>query len=278
MYFVRVDGCFGTVGGGGAEGNKSGVGRAGWREARVRGSGSSCQTHGPAPRPARPGRPAPGTRSPRGSDGLQPACGVHAPGCSVSARAAPLLRSAVSRRWVAGATETGGSSKPKFTLEKRQVGASQRRPRAARWMKSLLASDQVIRMRLWKGKPRASCHRRGKSCLSLSPGFCIKSKCNTHPLLPPHTSVSEPQKLSLRKGVYPGDTSPPPRAEALCGSQFSPGAQSRAPWRGRRAALMDYPSCPREGILVSFSATSVWPRICRNSDRGRKEAGPGVRV
>lgn len=38
LYFARVDGCFGTAGGGGAEGNKSGVGRAGWREARVRAS------------------------------------------------------------------------------------------------------------------------------------------------------------------------------------------------------------------------------------------------
>lgn len=48
--------------------------------------------------------------------------------------------------------------------------------------------------------------------------------------------------------------------------------------RGRRAALTDYPSCPQEGTRVSISATSVWPRICRNSDRGRKRAGPGVCV
>lgn len=59
LYFARVDGCFGTAGGGGAEGNKSGVGRAGWREARVRASQSSCQTHGPVPGP-RPAIPAPG--------------------------------------------------------------------------------------------------------------------------------------------------------------------------------------------------------------------------
>lgn len=61
LYFVRVDECFGTVGGGGAEGNKSGVGRAGWREARVRASRSSCQPLGPAPGRERPGRPGPQT-------------------------------------------------------------------------------------------------------------------------------------------------------------------------------------------------------------------------
>ena len=34
----------------------------------------------------------------------------------------------------------------------------------------------------------------------------------------------------------------------------------------------------REGTRVSISVTSVWPRICRNSDRERKPAGPGVRA
>lgn len=63
LYFARVAGCFGTAGGGGAEGNKSVVGReGGWGEERRR-SRSSCQTHGPAsgpsPRSGQPGWPGP---------------------------------------------------------------------------------------------------------------------------------------------------------------------------------------------------------------------------
>lgn len=59
LYFARVDECFGTVGGGGAEGNKSGVGRAGWREARVRASRSSCQLSAELPAGRGPGALAP---------------------------------------------------------------------------------------------------------------------------------------------------------------------------------------------------------------------------
>lgn len=62
LYFARVDGCFGTAGGGGAEGNKSGVGRAGWREARVRATGAAVRPtalrSGPRPAIAVPGRAA----------------------------------------------------------------------------------------------------------------------------------------------------------------------------------------------------------------------------
>lgn len=56
---------------------------------------------------------------------------------------------------------------------------------------------------------------------------------------------------------------------------LSPGGCSgvKRRWRGRRAALTDYPSCPQEGTLVSISATSVWPRICRNSDVGGSGQG-----
>lgn len=117
LYFVRVDGCFGTVGGGGAEGNKSGVRRAGWRKARVRPSRSSCQTHGPAPGPARPRPPARDLRA--GRDGLQPTCGVRARDCSLRTAATTLLRSAVSRRRVARAAATDGASKPKLKAPRR---------------------------------------------------------------------------------------------------------------------------------------------------------------
>lgn len=130
LYFVGVEGCFGTAGGGGAEGNKSGVGRAGCREARVCASRSSCQTRGPASDPGRPGCPDPQPAIPaqgRAASSLTP--GVRAPGCSARILAAAPLRSAVSRRRVARTTATGGESKPKFRVAGGgELGASRRRP------------------------------------------------------------------------------------------------------------------------------------------------------
>lgn len=116
MYFVRVDECFGTVGGGGAEGNKSGVGRAGWREARVRASRSSCQPHDPE-RPGRPRSPARGLRA--GPDRLQPARGVSTRCCAAKTPVAALLRLAVSGRGRVGTTATGRASKLKFRVRGR---------------------------------------------------------------------------------------------------------------------------------------------------------------
>lgn len=54
------------------------------------------------------------------------------------------------------------------------------------------------------------------------------------------------------------------------GSQFS---FSYPVGHGMRAALLDYPSCPREGTRVSISATSVWARICRNLTVGGSAQG-----
>lgn len=67
MYFASVAWCFGTAGGGGAQGNKSVAGReSGWGEERSP-SRSSCQTHGPAsgpsPRSGQPGWPVPAHRT-----------------------------------------------------------------------------------------------------------------------------------------------------------------------------------------------------------------------
>lgn len=83
LYFARVAGCFGTAGGGGAQGNKSVVGReGGWGEER-RPSRSSCQTPPPClrPQPAlRPARvawslPAHRTRARPAEPGRPPLCG-----------------------------------------------------------------------------------------------------------------------------------------------------------------------------------------------------------
>lgn len=105
LYFARVDGCFGTAGGGGAEGNKSGAGgRAGGR--RAAGPASSCQTRGPAPGPrARPGGLA------RSS--------ARAQGCSSETATAASLRSAVSRRRVAGTAGTARESAQVSGLRRR---------------------------------------------------------------------------------------------------------------------------------------------------------------
>lgn len=119
LYFVRVDECFGTVGGGGAEGNKSGVGRAGWREARVRASRSSCQPLGPAPGRERPGRPGPQTViSAPGQTASNPTRRQH-PVLRCEDLTAALLRLAVSRRRIVGTTATGRTSKPKFRVRGR---------------------------------------------------------------------------------------------------------------------------------------------------------------
>lgn len=65
----------------------------------------------------------------------------------------------------------------------------------------------------WEGRARGSCHRRGKPCKILH-----ETKVqHTPPSLSPHTSVYKPQKLNLRKGVYPGDTFPSPPVEARVG-------------------------------------------------------------
>lgn len=69
LYFARVAWCFGTAGGGGAQGNKSVAGReGGWGEEQSP-SRSSCQTHGPAsgpsPRSGQPGWPGPCPPHPR---------------------------------------------------------------------------------------------------------------------------------------------------------------------------------------------------------------------
>lgn len=104
-------------------------------------------------------------------------------------------------------------------------------------------------MRAWEGKPRGSCHLRGKPCSSFSPRFCVKSNCNTHPLLPPRTSVFKPQKLNLRKGVYPGDTSPPPHAEAPCGSRSLTRwvLRSRVPLERAAGGAHGLPQLPARG-------------------------------
>lgn len=69
LYFARVAWCFGTAGGGGAQGNKSVAGReGGWGEEQSP-SRSSCQTHGPASGPSpcsgQPGWPGPCPPHPR---------------------------------------------------------------------------------------------------------------------------------------------------------------------------------------------------------------------
>lgn len=54
------------------------------------------------------------------------------------------------------------------------------------------------------------------------PRFCMKSKCNTHPPLPAHTSVCKPQKLLLGEEFIQGTPLHLPHAEVPCGvSHFS---------------------------------------------------------
>lgn len=119
----------------------------------------------------------------------------------------------------------------------------------------------------------------------LLPRFCMKSKCNMYIHIPsspsPHFSFQAPKappkwrRLSWDTFHLPMRRLPVGLAVVLTPGGC-PGAERR--WRGRRAALMDYPSCPREGTLVSISASSVWQRTCEDSGHGKKRAGLGVCV
>ena len=66
------------------------------------------------------------------------------------------------------------------------------------------------------------------------PKILHEIKVQQTPSSPSHTSFFKPQKLKLRKGVYLGDTSPPPRREEPCGS-----CSSRTWWVLRSLAPME---------------------------------------
>lgn len=176
----------------------------------------------------------------------------------------------------------------------------QRRPRAARWLESLLANDPVIGMRLWEGKLRGSCQQRGEHCISLLPRFCMKSKSNTHtythPLLLLHTSVSKPQKLHLRRGVYPEDTSLPPHAEARGGSRSSLTRwvlRSQAPLERAAGGAHGLPQLPARGdssehlgdlgLAEGLQELGLWEEagraecMCVNGDASPRLPGSWVR-
>lgn len=168
---------------------------------------------------------------------------------------------------------------------KRPIGASQRRPRAARWVESLPASDRVIGMRLWEGAHRELVPSARGRWHSPPPKILREIKVkhmHTH-ILPSLPTLQSPSPRSSTSGEEFIQRPPlylPVRRRPVGLAVLSPSGCSEVErrWRGRRAALTDYPSCPQEGTRVSISATSVWPRICRNSDRERKRAGPGVCV
>ena len=90
------------------------------------------------------------------------------------------------------------------------------------------------------------------------PRFCMQSKCNTHPLFSlPALQSANPFWAPPRRGVYPGDTSPPrPRRGALGGLAVFllppvSAPETSTPGEGGGWRSLDYyPSCPREGTRV----------------------------
>lgn len=278
LYFAGVEGCFGTAGGGGAEGNKSGMGRAGCREARVRASRSSCQTRGPASGPARPGCPGPQPAIPApgwAASTLTP--GVRAPGCSArTLAAAPFCAQLSAAAGWPGPPRPAGNQSPSLGSQEEAswgpCGADLGRISPSERSGCRKAS------RVAKTEGRQASER--ETLHPLSHRSCMKSKCNTHT---PYTPVSKPQKLHpgdwFMKGTLPSPSrrrgAPWPRCASLTRRVF----RSPAPLETAAGGAHGLPQVPTRGETgASISATSVWPSICRNSDREGKQAGPGVSV
>lgn len=81
------------------------------------------------------------------------------------------------------------------------------------------------------------------------------------------------------KGTLPSPSprrgAPWPRCASLTRRVFG----SPAPLETAAGGAHGLPQVPTGGETgASISATSVWPRICRNSDREGKRAGPGLSV
>lgn len=136
---------------------------------------------------------------------------------------------------------------------------------------------RVIGMRPRELRPRGSCLQRGRSCTSLLPRFCTKSKCNAHPLLPAHTSVFRPQKLHLGEEFIQGTLLhvPPPRRRVLRGFAvllLIPGGS----WDAGGAPGL--PQLPARGDSSEHLGDLGLGEDLQELDRGRKRAGPGVCV